>query len=103
MHMWAYVPLFTPLFTLRVELIVGSNHYELPELIMALYAFHYMGVPYNKAHSSTGVATPWARAWKPHGRPCKGDVGIWLQPVSHDHQGFRPFSPDHIEAAGPAG
>ena len=49
------LPLFTPLFTLRVELIVGSNHYELPELIMALYAFHYMGVPYNKAHSSTGA------------------------------------------------
>ena len=23
--------------------------------------------------------------------------------LSHDHQGFRPFSPDHREAAGPVG
>ena len=23
--------------------------------------------------------------------------------LSHDHQGLRPFSPDHIEAAGPVG
>ena len=55
MHIWAYVPLFTPLFTLRVELIVGSNHYELAEHIVALYAIHYKGSSYNKAHSSTGV------------------------------------------------
>ena len=28
---------------------------------------------------------------------------VYSHSLSYDHQGFRPFSPDHIEAAGPVG
>ena len=42
----------------------------------------------------------------PHGHPVEGHVKVMLaysHSLSHDHQGFRPFSPDHREAAGPVG
>ena len=47
-------------------------------------------------------ATPWA----PRGSLTGGHVKVMLacgHSLSHDHQGFRPFSPDHEEAAGPVG
>ena len=47
-------------------------------------------------------ATPWA----PRGSLTGGHVKVMLaygHSLSHDHQGFRPFSPDHREAAGPVG
>ena len=40
---------------------------------------------------------------EPHWRPCKGDKLAYGHSLSLDHQGFRPFSPDHREAAGPVG
>ena len=47
-------------------------------------------------------ATPWA----PRGSLTGGHVKVMLaysHSLSYDHQGFRPFSPDHREAAGPVG
>ena len=47
-------------------------------------------------------ATPWA----PRGSLTEGHVKVMLAygySLSHGHQGFRPFSPDHGEAAGPVG
>ena len=47
-------------------------------------------------------ATPWA----PRGSLTGGHVKVMLAygySLSYDHQGFRPFSPDHREAAGPVG
>ena len=42
----------------------------------------------------------------PRGSLTGGHVKMMLaygHTLSHDHQGFRPFSPDHREAAGPVG
>ena len=47
-------------------------------------------------------ATPWA----PRESLTGGHVKVMLaygHSLSHGHQGFRPFSPDHGEAAGPVG
>ena len=47
-------------------------------------------------------ATPWA----PRGSLTGGRVKVMLacrHSLSYDHQGFRPFSPGHREAAGPVG
>ena len=50
------------------------------------------------------------RAAPPRGRPAddphEGHVKVMLaysHSLSYDHQGFRPFAPDHREAAGPVG
>ena len=43
---------------------------------------------------------------RPLGRPTGGHVKVMLaysHSVTYDHKGFRPFSPDHREAAGPVG
>ena len=47
-----------------------------------------------------------AAPWAPRGSLTGGHVKVMLAygcRLSHDHQGFRPFSPDHREAAGPVG
>ena len=47
-----------------------------------------------------------AAPWAPRGSLTGGHVKVMLAygySLSHDHQGFRPFSPDHREAAGPVG
>ena len=44
--------------------------------------------------------------WAPRGSLTGGHVKVMLaygHSLSLDHQGFRPFSPDHREAAGPVG
>ena len=49
---------------------------------------------------------PVGALWEPHWRPCKVKVMLaYSHSLYYDHQGFRPFSPDHREAArsvGPA-
>ena len=47
-----------------------------------------------------------ATLWAPRGSLTGGHVKVMLaygHSLSLDHQGFRPFSPDHREAAGPVG
>ena len=57
-----------------------------------------MGEVFNFHH----FATPWA----PRESLTGGHVKVMLaysHSLSYDHQGFRPFGPDHREAAGPVG
>ena len=47
-----------------------------------------------------------AAPWAPRASLTGGHVKVMLvysHSLSYDHQGFRPFSPDHKEAAGPVG
>ena len=47
-----------------------------------------------------------AAPWAPHGRLTIGHVKVMMaydHSIFLDHQGFRPFSTDHREAAGPVG